>query len=720
MEKRELVTFEELKKYLKINRSTLYKFVQSGKIPSLKVGKQWRFDLKEIDNWLSEQNLAYKNNGHKQAERLIQEKEQDRATGTIEKRNFFRLEKNFPVRFSLGNEEEIFQATGRNISEGGIFIESEGLKKEVLSGNNRVKLLIEFPEQAKPAEVISEVAWFSEEPFSVNRTRIGLKFADLLDETRLKISSYILKYSQHLNDIPKIPLAFPIRLESSIVVKRNQEEVFNFLKDMGRFSEFIEGVRSVKVINEEENKIISEWEVDIDGLSLKWRQLDVLDPKKNFIRFKMLQGDFESYTGQWSLQQLLTGTELKLTMVVDWGLPNLTRYAEPELKKKIDDHIQDTLMGLKKAFWSNNTSKLVKFACIIHTTEIELFGQAIDEPGLKYKNRNLLEKTFEWTAPFKCSNITGLHSKTSKKIDGELMMCTLLPEQILDPENKMVLSRVIEAAKMAENNGARIIGLGAYVAGVGKKGILVQRALNIPVTTGTNYTIAITMDGVIEAARRIGIDLDSANVAIVGATGSIGRICAQILSTQVDHLVLVARNEVRLNELASLLQPSGKAKISISTEIDKIVPLCDIIITVTNSPHALIDAQMFKPGSVVCDISLPKNVSEEDALKRKDILVIDGGLVKLPGNVDFHFYYGLPPRLTYACMAETMILAMEEKFESYSLGGNVSLEKVKEISRLGKKHGFELANLRSFGRIVSEERINKVRDVYLERKGIKK
>jgi len=49
-----VLTIEELSAYLKISRSTLYKLVGEGKIPSQKVGRHWRFRKEAIDRWLEE------------------------------------------------------------------------------------------------------------------------------------------------------------------------------------------------------------------------------------------------------------------------------------------------------------------------------------------------------------------------------------------------------------------------------------------------------------------------------------------------------------------------------------------------------------------------------------------------------------------------------------------------------------------------------------------
>jgi len=95
--------------------------------------------------------------------------------------------------------------------------------------------------------------------------------------------------------------------------------------------------------------------------------------------------------------------------------------------------------------------------------------------------------------------------------------------------------------------------------------------------------------------------------------------------------------------------------------------------------------------------------------------VIEGGAVEVPGDVDFHFNFGFPPKTAYACMAETMILALEERYESYSLGRDLSLERVKIIAALAKKHGFKLAGFRSFERQVTAEYIEAVRKAAAKR-----
>ncbi len=48
----EIMTVEQLAKYLNVGVTTIYKLANEGKIPGTKVGNQWRFRKEKIDEWL--------------------------------------------------------------------------------------------------------------------------------------------------------------------------------------------------------------------------------------------------------------------------------------------------------------------------------------------------------------------------------------------------------------------------------------------------------------------------------------------------------------------------------------------------------------------------------------------------------------------------------------------------------------------------------------------
>lgn len=49
-----LMTLDEVAAYLRLSKDTIYRMVQSGKIPASKVGTQWRFRQSEVDVWLEQ------------------------------------------------------------------------------------------------------------------------------------------------------------------------------------------------------------------------------------------------------------------------------------------------------------------------------------------------------------------------------------------------------------------------------------------------------------------------------------------------------------------------------------------------------------------------------------------------------------------------------------------------------------------------------------------
>jgi hypothetical protein len=61
-------------------------------------------------------------------------------------------------------------------------------------------------------------------------------------------------------------------------------------------------------------------------------------------------------------------------------------------------------------------------------------------------------------------------------------------------------------------------------------------------------------------------------------------------------------------------------------------------------------------------------------------------------------------------MAETMVLALEGRYEDYTIGKDISVQQVREIQAMAVKHGFRLSGFRSFEAEVSAETIAAVRE----------
>jgi fatty aldehyde-generating acyl-ACP reductase len=310
--------------------------------------------------------------------------------------------------------------------------------------------------------------------------------------------------------------------------------------------------------------------------------------------------------------------------------------------------------------------------------------------------------------PVYLSQITGTRSEaTGREITGHLVACPLTPHQMLSLPLGYVYRKIIATGRMAERHGARIFGLGAYNSIVGDAGVSVAAGLAIPVTTGDSYTVAVVVRAMQQAAVQMDIDLRGAAVAIVGATGAIGAACTEWLAEEAGELIMIGRRVEALEAIRERCEGRG-AVLHTTTDLSA-MRRADLILTATSAIEPIVKSDYLRPGAVVCDVSQPRDVSREVAMQRPDVLVIEGGMVDVPGEVDFNFDIDLPPGKAYACVAETMALTLEGRYESFTLGKHIDVTRAKEIDAIATRHGFRVSGLRSFGQVVTDEDIARIR-----------
>ncbi len=348
-----------------------------------------------------------------------------------------------------------------------------------------------------------------------------------------------------------------------------------------------------------------------------------------------------------------------------------------------------------------------QFAFMLHPLDLSYVTDQYPITGILPDG--ILRWVLKKAPPITLSRITGV-SSSSGEAEGHFVGCLLTSGQILRLPEEMVMKKIIAAGRLAEDLGAKVVGLGALTAVVGGAGRQLADNLDIAVTTGNSYTVATAIEGTRRAVKFMGYDLPAVKMAVVGATGSIGQVCAQVMAREVGDITLIARDEKRLRSLRDRILTSTGLSARIATDVRGAISDCDAVITVSSAVDALIHPQDLKVGAVVCDVARPRDVSEKVVQARDDVLVIEGGVVRVPGDVDFGMSFGVPPGTCMACMAETMILAMEERYESYTLGRDLTVKQVDEIDGLAKKHGFDLAGFRAFEGAMDEKELEAVRE----------
>lgn len=335
-----------------------------------------------------------------------------------------------------------------------------------------------------------------------------------------------------------------------------------------------------------------------------------------------------------------------------------------------------------------------KFAFIIHPTSISHLKTFMNwmSPLIRYIPDRKLDTFLSLMAPKKFLSIPFHFEALNQKVLFLGILCPLLPAQMVLSEKKAI-SKILRSVEIAKKSGANLVGLGGFTSIIGDAGHQVADRSPLPVTSGNTYTAAVILESIFKAAIMLDLELKKARVAVLGATGDIGSACVREIAKFCGSLVLVARNENRLQELLISLKKTTDA-VEIDQRVERAVSRADIVITVTSAITTLIEPELFKRGAIVCDASYPPNVMPAIREKRDDLLIFEGGLVEwpelahqVPANNrlwDFNTF-----NMVHGCFAETLLLSLENMNVTYSIGrGNITSDKLEKIRNISKKYKF--------------------------------
>ncbi|WP_198592127.1 NmrA family NAD(P)-binding protein [Kyrpidia spormannii] len=349
-----------------------------------------------------------------------------------------------------------------------------------------------------------------------------------------------------------------------------------------------------------------------------------------------------------------------------------------------------------------------QFAFLIHPFDRRDITRKL--PALAALPDPTLDRLLRHLPPLLVDRIDGVTGAQGVKTSGWLVGTPLTSQQLLELPWPVVYRKLLAAGKKAVRLGAKVLGLGAFTAVAGDAGVSLARRLPIAVTTGNSYTVAIALKAADVGARWMGWDPDRAGWVVMGATGGVGRVSVEILASRGRKVFAHVRDDRKAGEFLEYFRQRGlEGRIEMDHDVRRILSQAPLVITCSSALEAVVQPQDLLPGAVVCDVARPRDVSRQVADHRPDVLVIDGGLVKVPGGYPGTLDLGLPADTVYACMAETMVLAMEGRLEHFSLGRNLTADRVREIAELAKKHGFELAAFRSFERALTREAVERIR-----------
>jgi predicted amino acid dehydrogenase len=393
-----------------------------------------------------------------------------------------------------------------------------------------------------------------------------------------------------------------------------------------------------------------------------------------------------------------------------------------------DDDLLEIILtaGLEpRLLQPNGPRRKSRFAFVIHPlsrkffTKVEPLGTVMRvSPSVV---TDAIEKGMAYAPPTVYSHVTGITSPTGAEAEGWLITVGGTPKEILAHDPEFTYDKLLAAAEVARGLGAQIMGLGAFTKVVGDAGVTVARKSSLPITTGNSYSASGALWAAHEAVDRLGLlersdgGIIRGRTMVVGATGAIGSVCARLLALASDELWLVSPETAKLLALKQDIEREHpRAVVHAAATPGEHLADMDVIVTATSGAgKRVLDIMDVKPGCVITDVARPLDLSAEDVAKRPDVIVVESGEIELPGLDVRMRDIGLPPGVAYACLAETVALALEGRYETFTVGRAIEWEKVKEIYQLGLRHGMRLAAISGVNGVYTDEDFAGVRQLAL-------
>lgn len=335
-----------------------------------------------------------------------------------------------------------------------------------------------------------------------------------------------------------------------------------------------------------------------------------------------------------------------------------------------------------------------RFAFLIHPRTDPSEDLALVNPLLGLLPGGLVERAMRRLPLKPWVHATISAADRPDEVLGEVIAVPLTPSMLLGDDRALITKRIDQGIDLAVSRGATVLGLGALTAPATAGGAKLRRRTDIGVTNGNAYTAAVTAAAVERIASGM---VRRPVIALVGANGSVGTAVARLVGAAgvTDDLVLVGRTPAALAALA------GDLGATWSTDMTA-VRRADLIVLMTSAAGAVLTSDHLKLGATVLDDTQPRNTSPALATERPDVTLLDGGVVATPGLRRTGYSIGLDDAASFACLAESALLALDDH-TGHGTIGRPTMEQVARVSTLATTFdhlGFDLAAPTSFGEAV--------------------
>lgn len=120
----------------------------------------------------------------------------------------------------------------------------------------------------------------------------------------------------------------------------NASEAFRIVIDVERFPEFMKNVSFARVVAEENDRKIVDWQMIVEEVELEWREEIRYDAEKTRAEFQLVEGIFARFDGHWQVSPMPFGARIELFVEYDLGLPEIDNIIGPILKERLLQNLE--------------------------------------------------------------------------------------------------------------------------------------------------------------------------------------------------------------------------------------------------------------------------------------------------------------------------------------------------------------------------------------------
>lgn len=168
---------------------------------------------------------------------------------------------------------------------------------------------------------------------------MGAGFGGLLRDRRLVHSKSVRAY----------PRAMPT-VDTTVWINAPLDKVYAVARDNRAFPEFMDDVKSLEVVSEEGNCIVSDWVgiIPAFGLKVRWQQEDLWDDEEHSCKFRQTKGDYDKLEGIWRFRDENGGTRFDSSLEYEYVVPGLGPLVKKVVHNIVVKNMDGVLGAIKK------------------------------------------------------------------------------------------------------------------------------------------------------------------------------------------------------------------------------------------------------------------------------------------------------------------------------------------------------------------------------------